>query len=587
MSSELRIFLVAALLATGIGSTAAQESAAKHPRVLFFSKATSWEQKIVHRDHDDLSYIEKAMLELGRENGIDFTFSKDGTEITLESLAKFDALFFYTSGDLTVEPRNGRGDNYPLMTLEGKKALFEAIENGMGFVGCNTANYTFPERLSPGEKEPEKNAWRYPRMLGAGYMGHNEVQAGRFSYFDHAFPGMEKVPEDYHPVDQWYAFNRFQPDLHVIMALDAGKLTGNLYERQPYPVAWARQQGKGRVFYTTMGHTAEIWKEPHFLQMLLGGIRWAAKVVNADVTPDIATVTPHANEYPVSAGKFVASHPTVVDPHFPNFKVWLDQEYPTHGGKRVLVYTKSSGYEHPIVYRDTAWPSPVESLLLDFGREFHIDFVFTKDGAAFTPENLASFDAILFFTSGDLTDSARHALGDNYPPMPVAGLRALLDAVRQGKGLIAVHSTLETLPAARDAVSPELAEFSALLGGEVKAGAKPQATHLHVVDRDFPGMDAIPSDDAPVEEWTAFHPTASDLHVLLETPDGQPVAWTRLHEKGRVYCTTLGHSEEEWKSEAFRKMLLGAIRWTTGEADGSTAPNVRDLPVPPKENPGR
>jgi hypothetical protein len=74
---------------------------------------------------------------------------------------------------------------------------------------------------------------------------------------------------------------------------------------------------------------------------------------------------------------------------------------------------------------------------------------------------------------------------------------------------------------------------------------------------------------------------------LLETPDGQPVAWTRLHEKGRVYCTTLGHSEEEWKSEAFRKMLLGAIRWTTGEADGSTAPNVRELPVPPKENPGR
>ena len=61
-------------------------------------------------------------------------------------------------------------------------------------------------------------AWRYTRMIGAGYMGHNEVQKGYFTWLDRKFPGMEEVPADYCPVDQWYAFNRLIPDMHVIMA---------------------------------------------------------------------------------------------------------------------------------------------------------------------------------------------------------------------------------------------------------------------------------------------------------------------------------------------------------------------------------
>ena len=298
--------ILTALLLVPLAGVSAAET---KPTVLFFSKAASWEQKIVHRDHDELSYVERAVQKLGEENGIEFTFSKDGTIFTRENLAKFDALFFYTSGDLTFQPRNGRGDNYPLMTLEGKKAFLDAIDNGMGFVGCNTANYTFTERLSPGEKHEPANSWRYTRMIGSGYMGHNEVQAGTFSHLDRTFPGMEKVPVDYQPVDQWYAFNRLMPDLHVIMALESRKLTGNLYERADYPVAWARMQGNGRVFYTTMGHTAEIWQDPVFLQMLLGGIRWAAKRVEANIAPDIGTVTPHATEIPES-GEQVRREPS-------------------------------------------------------------------------------------------------------------------------------------------------------------------------------------------------------------------------------------------------------------------------------------
>jgi type 1 glutamine amidotransferase len=299
------------------------ENTSKVKHVLFFSKASSWEQKIVHRVGDKLSFLETAVQKLGQENNIDFTFSKDGTMFTPENIAKFDAFFFFTSGDLTAQQRNGRGDNYPLMTLEGKKAFLDAIQNGKGFIGCNTAVYTFIEPLSPREKDDGSNARRYTKMIGAGYIGHNEMQNGYFIHKDNKFPGMEKVPADYLPFDQWYAFKNFMPDLHVIMALDSAKLTGNLYGRPNYPIAWARMEGKGRVFYTTMGHTAEIWEDPVFLQMLLGGIRWAAGMVDADITPDITDISPQANEIPKGAIKFIPSNPPLPNPHFPNFNVWL------------------------------------------------------------------------------------------------------------------------------------------------------------------------------------------------------------------------------------------------------------------------
>jgi len=53
--------------------------------------------------------------------------------------------------------------------------------------------------------------------------------------------------------------------------------------------------GKGRVFYTSMGHE-HIWKEKIFRQVLMGGIAWALHDAGDDVTPNIAQVAPKANQ---------------------------------------------------------------------------------------------------------------------------------------------------------------------------------------------------------------------------------------------------------------------------------------------------
>ncbi|MEI6862357.1 MAG: ThuA domain-containing protein, partial [Verrucomicrobiota bacterium] len=62
------------------------------------------------------------------------------------------------------------------------------------------------------------------------------------------------------------------------------------------PSTWARMQGKGRVFYTSMGHRDDVWTNPAFQSVLLGGINWATGRVDADVTPNLDKVAPKANE---------------------------------------------------------------------------------------------------------------------------------------------------------------------------------------------------------------------------------------------------------------------------------------------------
>ena len=90
--------------------------------------------------------------------------------------------------------------------------------------------------------------------------------------------------------------NHFAKDLHVILVQETAGMHDAAYQRPPFPATWARMQGKGRVFYTSMGHREDVWTNPIFEQVALGGCSWAMKHADADVTPNIETVTPKAEQ---------------------------------------------------------------------------------------------------------------------------------------------------------------------------------------------------------------------------------------------------------------------------------------------------
>jgi hypothetical protein len=71
--------------------------------------------------------------------------------------------------------------------------------------------------------------------------------------------------------------------------------------------------------------------------------------------------------------------------------------------KKILFFSKSSGYEHDMIKQHDGQLSEAEKILADLGEKNNIEFTFTKDGSVFTPDNLARYDAFFFYTTGDLT----------------------------------------------------------------------------------------------------------------------------------------------------------------------------------------
>src|SRR3954466_12184819 len=88
-------------------------------KILFFSKSSGFEHSVISWKNGQPSHAEKILTELGAKNGWEFTFSKDGSKFGKEYLSQFDAVFFYTTGDLTTTGT----DKQPPMSAAGKQAL--------------------------------------------------------------------------------------------------------------------------------------------------------------------------------------------------------------------------------------------------------------------------------------------------------------------------------------------------------------------------------------------------------------------------------------------------------------------------------
>jgi type 1 glutamine amidotransferase len=112
------------------------------------------------------------------------------------------------------------------------------------------------------------------------------------------FPGFEKVGPEYTLHEEWYSLKDFTPDLHVLSVMDAPAMKGDEYKRPAFPTTWARREGQGRVWYTAMGHREDIWTNPLFQDILVGGIRWALGQVQADTPANIQEVAPGAYTNP-------------------------------------------------------------------------------------------------------------------------------------------------------------------------------------------------------------------------------------------------------------------------------------------------
>src|SRR5207253_2030729 len=210
--------------------------------------------------------------------------------------------------------------------------------------------------------------------------------------------------------------------------------------------------------------------------------------------------------------------------------------------KSVLLFTKSSGFEHAVVKRVDGKPSIMDDAVTELGNKHGFKIGVTKDGRIFDSKELHSYAALVFFTTGDLTTPGT----DGKPPMSPKGKEALLDAVRNGMGFVGVHAASDTFH------------------------TPPDTPDLHVsLTLDTHGMKGECYQRAPY-----------------------PATWARMHGKGRVFYTAMGDRPENWKNEFFLNLLAGGIRWSIGDASAQVKVNLKEAApgyaeIPPKYPPAK
>jgi type 1 glutamine amidotransferase len=269
-------------------------AAAPSRKVLFFTKSAGFQHSaITRKEGDDLGFAEKTLLELGKQHGYDVTATKDGSVFDGD-LGQYDAFFFYTTGDLT----QAGTDKNPPMSKAGKQKLIDAVAGGKGFLASHCGSDTFH---SPGERREEQRPEQYDpyiAMLGGEFISHGPQQKCRQVVKSPTFPGLTGVGESFEMHEEWYSLKNFAADLHVILLNDTQGMTGEDYERPPFPSTWARNHQDGRVFYTSMGHREDVWTNPAFQQILLGGLAWATGNVDFKLTLNLEETAPGARVMP-------------------------------------------------------------------------------------------------------------------------------------------------------------------------------------------------------------------------------------------------------------------------------------------------
>ena len=295
-----REFLQAsAIAAAGLASPAFLSAKGKKS-VLVFTKSSGFEHDVVKVRDGQASIVEQAVRALGAKHGFDVDATKDGGVFNSGDFRKYTAMIFFTTGDLTTAGE----DKNPPMSAQGKQALLDAVHSGMGFVGVHAASDTF--HVAP-DDQPNRyvahgdKADPYIRMLGGEFITHGmtpRLQTTNLIVDDPKFPGLEGVSSPVSMNDEWYSLKDFRSDMHVILTLDTKGMTGEPYQRPPYPMTWARMEGKGRVFFTAIGDRPENWSNQFFLTLLGGGIRWSIGDAQAKLTQNLKQAAPGYAEIP-------------------------------------------------------------------------------------------------------------------------------------------------------------------------------------------------------------------------------------------------------------------------------------------------
>jgi type 1 glutamine amidotransferase len=230
--------------------------------------------------HDSVSHALAVIERLGYESGAYDTYIRTDSAIISKhplmtngqaasggpSLSTVDAIFFLGHREIELDAKQ-------------KADLLAFVkEDGKGFVAAHTGTTAFLSWPEFGD------------LIGGRYDNHpwNTVAAPVINE-DPTFPATKHLPQVFNFTDEFYQTKDFsRANARVLLRLDTSRLPPNPEFRRTdgdFPLAWAKMYGKGRVFYSSLGHDAKTWDNSDVYRMYFEAIKWALGMTEADVTP--------------------------------------------------------------------------------------------------------------------------------------------------------------------------------------------------------------------------------------------------------------------------------------------------------------
>jgi len=231
------------------------------PAILLFTKTNGF------RHDEGIPAGVKLIESIAKRRGWSVFHTESGAVFTPENLARFQVVVFHqVSGDVLDDAQ--------------KEAFKSWLENGGGWVGIHGAG---------GDRS---YAWRWyvDELLGAQFIGHPmgpQFQDAKLEIEDHDHPATAKLPDHFVHNEEWYSFEHSPraKGVHVLAVVDEYTysprvkwlgINQDLRMGSDHPVVWWHCQGKGRAFYSALGHQAKSYDEPEMGQLIEGAIAWAA-----------------------------------------------------------------------------------------------------------------------------------------------------------------------------------------------------------------------------------------------------------------------------------------------------------------------
>ena len=222
--------------------------------VLLFSKSTGF------RHGESIEAGKKVFDDLSKKNNWFVYSTEEGGVFNPEQLSKFDAIIFNNS--------TGR-----VLNDDQQIALENYVEQGGKLIGIHGAG-----------DDSHHWDWYVQNLIGANFSHHpldpqlQEAQVSLGQGPDSAL--VQALPATWTHTDEWYVFyeNPRTKGFNIVYSIDGEKIDPNgniLFTKdknfgmgKDHPVAWYRTVGKGLTFYTSIGHSAEAWKQEPFVKML-------------------------------------------------------------------------------------------------------------------------------------------------------------------------------------------------------------------------------------------------------------------------------------------------------------------------------